>query len=410
MRMSKKLIALLIATLSFSTLSFSTPGATAQSIPTAFEFTGSGFGHGVGMSQFGARARALSGESASAILNYFYKDVQVVPFIDTHTIRVNIAHRMKSVSFATQVPGARLEIYEGDVALTPGLNPLLILESRNRANLTLSAQSIVLAGVSRGKSVTIRWVGDNAIISMINGKITTRYKYGFITIKVVRGALEVTNTLALRDEYLYGISEVSSSWPSAALEAQAIASRSFALSKLGIVRSLCDCQVFSSISDQKFVGFSKENDPRFGHLWKAAVDRTIVDTTTSLVVLSRGKPAQTYFFSSSGGATQTTLDAWGAATAFTQSVPDTVSVDININPRFAVWKVASTQELIAKAFLLPDVLSLEVLSRNEAGAVTFISATSVAGITKKIRGDTFRSRAKIPSPWFSVVVEPTTEG
>ncbi|MFY8197697.1 MAG: hypothetical protein ACOVKM_03020, partial [Candidatus Planktophila sp.] len=79
--MSKNLIALLIATLAFTT-----PVAQAQSIPSTFEFTGSGYGHGVGMSQFGARARALSGETASAILNYYYKDVQVAPFVDTHTI------------------------------------------------------------------------------------------------------------------------------------------------------------------------------------------------------------------------------------------------------------------------------------------------------------------------------------
>jgi SpoIID/LytB domain protein len=238
---------------------------------------------------------------------------------------------------------------------------------------------------------------------MFNGKITTRYKYGYITIKVLRGALAVTNTMALRDEYLYGISEISSSWPSAVLEAQAIASRSYALSKLGVIRAACDCQVYSHLSDQNFVGFSKESEPRFGHLWKAAVDRTLIDTTTSLVVLSRGKPAQTYFFSSSGGATQTTLDAWGTATAYTQSVADTASVDATVNPRFASWKASSTQDLVAKAFLLPDVVTLEVLSRNEAGAVTFIAATSSTGVIKKLRGDTFRSRAKIPSPWFNVV-------
>jgi hypothetical protein len=62
-----------------------------------------------------------------------------------------------------------------------------------------------------------------------------------------------------------------------------------------------------------------------------------------------------------------------------------------------------TQEILAKAFLLPDVLTLEILSRNEAGAVTFIAGTSSTGVTKKIRGDTFRSRAKLPSPWFTLV-------
>jgi SpoIID/LytB domain protein len=238
---------------------------------------------------------------------------------------------------------------------------------------------------------------------MTHGAVSTKYKYGYITLKVVKGALEVTNTLALRDEYLWGISEVSSSWPASMLEAQAIASRSFALSKLGVIRPSCDCQVYSHISDQNFVGYSKESEPKFGRLWKEAVSRTIVDTSTSLVVLSNGKPAQTYFFSSSGGATQTTSDAWGGATAYTQSVPDSASVDVKLNPRFASWKASSTQALVAKAFLLPNVVSLEILSRNEAGAVTFIAATSAEGVTKKIRGDTFRSRAKLPSPWFALV-------
>ena len=405
MRMSKNLIALLIATLAFTT-----PVAQAQSVPSTFEFTGSGYGHGVGMSQFGARARALTGESASAILNYFYKDVQVAPFVDTHTIRVSIANLVKSISFATQTPGARLEIFAGDIALAPDSVPIATFESRKRATFSAASQSVLLSTIARGKAVTLRWVGDNAIVSMFNGKITTRYKYGYITIKVLRGTLAVTNTMALRDEYLYGISEVSSSWPSAVLEAQAIASRSYALSKLGVIRAACDCQVYSHISDQNFVGFSKESEPRFGHLWKAAVDRTLIDTTTSLVVLSRGKPAQTYFFSSSGGATQTTLDAWGTATAYTQSVADTASVDATVNPRFASWKASSTQDLVAKAFLLPDVVTLEVLSRNEAGAVTFIAATSSTGVIKKLRGDTFRSRAKIPSPWFNVVSSVDSQG
>ena len=397
MRMSKNFIALLIATLAFTT-----PVAQAQTVPSTFVFTGSGYGHGVGMSQFGARALAQSGESASAILNYFFKDVEVAPFVDTHTIRVSIANLVKSISFATQTPGARLEVYEGDIALTPDALPIASFESRKRATFTFASQSVALSAIARGKAVTLRWVGDGAILSMFNGKTTSRYKYGYITIKVLRGALAVTNTMSLRDEYLYGISEVSSSWPSAVLEAQVIASRSYALSKLGVVRAACDCQVYSHISDQNFVGFSKESEPRFGHLWKAAVDRTIIDSTTSLVVLSRGKPAQTYFFSSSGGATQTTLDAWGTATAYTQSVPDTASVDVKVNPRFASWKASATQELVAKAFILPDVISLEVLSRNEAGAVTFIAATSSTGVVKKIRGDTFRSRVKIPSPWFTV--------
>ena len=391
MRMSKSFLALVIAALITSAVP-----AQAIDIPSTFEFSGSGYGHGVGMSQIGARSRALTGESATAILNYYYKDVQVVPFVDTHTIRVNIAHLVKSISFTTHSPGARIDVYEGDIGNSAQVTPISTFATKKRATFTS-------ASLSKGKALTLRWIGENPIITMTHGTVSTKYKYGYITIKFVKGALEVTNTLALRDEYLWGISEVPSSWPASMLEAQAIASRSFALSKLGVVRSSCDCQVFSHISDQNFVGYSKESEPRFGRLWKEAVTRTIIDTSTSLVVLSKGKAAQTYFFSSSGGATQTSLDAWGGATAYTQSVPDTASVDVTLNPRFASWKASSTQELVAKAFLLPNVVSLEILSRNEAGAVTYISATSSDGITKKIRGDTFRSRAKLPSPWFSLV-------
>jgi stage II sporulation protein D len=391
MRMSKNFLALLIAAL----ITSAAP-AEAIEIPPKFDFIGNGYGHGVGMSQIGARSRALSGESASAILNYYYKDVQVAPFVDTHTIRVNIAHLVKTIAFTTHTPGARLEVFEGDIGNSVEFMPVASYATKKRATFTL-------ASLPKERALTLRWVGENPIITMTQGSISTKYKYGYITIKALKGALVVTNTLALRDEYLWGISEVPSSWPAAALEAQAIASRSYALSKLSIIRPSCDCQVFSHISDQNFVGYSKESEPRFGHFWKDAVTRTIIDTSTSLVVLSNGKPAQTYFFSSSGGATQTTLDAWGAATAFTQSVPDTASADVKLNPRFASWKASSTQELVAKAFLLPNVVSLEILSRNQAGAVTYIAATSSEGVTKKIRGDTFRSRAKLPSPWFSLV-------
>jgi len=391
MRMSKNFLALLIAAL----VSSAAP-AQAIDIPPTFEFTGSGYGHGVGMSQIGARSRALTGESASAILNYYYKDVLVAPFVDTHTIRVNIAHLVKSISFTTHTPGARIDVFEGDIGNSTQSLPITSFATKKKATFTIST-------LPKGKALTLRWIGENPIITMTQGSVSTKYKYGYITIKVVKGAMEVTNTLALRDEYLWGISEVPSSWPAAMLEAQAIASRSYALSKLSVIRPSCDCQVYSQITDQNFVGFSKESEPRFGVFWKDAVSRTIIDTSTSLVVLSNGKPAQTYFFSSSGGATQTTRDAWGEATAFTQSVPDSASVDVKLNPRFASWKASSTQELVAKAFLLPNVVSLEILSRNEAGAVTYIAATSSVGVTKKLRGDTFRSRAKLPSPWFSLV-------
>ena len=56
---------------------------------------------------------------------------------------------------------------------------------------------------------------------------------------------------------------------------------------------------YSHIADQNFVGFAKESEARFGKIWREAVLRTVVDTSTGLAILSKGKPIQAYFFSSS---------------------------------------------------------------------------------------------------------------
>jgi len=378
----------------------SSTGASAEA-PSAFSFTGSGYGHGVGMSQIGAKARALTGESATAILNYYYKNVQVAPIVDTQTIRVNIGRALKTMSLVSPTPDSVIQIFSGDIAGVQDVLPIMTFAAQKKIVFGVDGAFAVAEGL-RAKAFTIRWSGPSTVITFSQPGSAVKYKYGQIQVKVVKGAMEVTNTLALRDEYLWGISEVPSSWPAAALEAQVIASRSYALSKLGKIIPACDCQVYSHIADQNFVGFSKESEPRFGHLWKAAVSRTIIDTSTSLAIVSNGKPIQAYFFSSSGGATQTTFDAWGQTTTYTQSVLDPAGLDPKNNPRFATWSASADQALVATAFLLADIVTLEIMSRNTSGAVTYIKGTASDGSTKLLRGDTFRSRVKIPSPYFNL--------
>lgn len=378
----------------------SLPVARAE-IPSTFAFTGSGYGHGVGMSQIGAKVRALSGESATAILNYYYKDVVIAPVVDTHTVRVNLAHAVRAASFVTATPGSVIEIFQGDIGTALDVSPIATLPTGQKATFRVQAGEANYGAIS-GTAFTIRWQGPGAVITVGHPGETARYRYGQIQLKIVKGALEVTNSLSMHDEYLLGISEVPSSWPMAVLEAQAIASRSYALSKLGPIRAACDCHVYDHISDQNFVGYSKEIERKFGKNWRAAVINTHIDSATSLAILSAGKPVQAYYFSSSGGATQTTKDAWGQATSYTQSVPDPGSLDIKHNPRFVSWKASASQSSVATAFLLPDVISLEILSRNSAGAVTSIKGIASDGSYKILRGDTFRSRVKIPSPYFSL--------
>lgn len=378
------------------------PNFARAEAPASFSFTGSGFGHGVGMSQIGAKARAVAGESATAILNYYYKDVAVTPVVDSHTIRVNIGKSLKEFSVVGSNASTVVQIYEGDLLLNSPALPVLSLSPKQRMNFILEDKSISV-GLLKSKALTIRWIGPSPTISLTQSGSTDRYRYGQIQVKVVKGLMEVTTSLSLHDEYLWGISEVPSNWPAAVLEAQAIAARSYALSKIATIKPSCDCHVYSHIADQNFVGFSKEAEPKIGKLWKRAVVRTNVDTFTSLAILSKGKPIQAYYSSSSGGATQTTLDAWGTATAYTQSVADPASIDPKNNPRFAKWNASALQSVVATAFLLPDIITLEIVSRNSAGAVTYIKGTSSNGSTKLLRGDTFRSRVKIPSPYFTLV-------
>ena len=75
------------------------------------------------------------------------------------------------------------------------------------------------------------------------------------------------------ERYVYGVSEVPSEWPPAALQAQAVAARTYALNRvvrLGDDRAGCDCGVYASTADQVYGGWDKEAAPG-GSSWRAAV-------------------------------------------------------------------------------------------------------------------------------------------
>ncbi len=85
------------------------------------------------MSQIGAKVRALAGESATAILNYYYKDVVIAPIVDTQTVRVNLAHAVRAASFVTDTPESILEIFAGDIGDSQDVLPITTLQNRQKA-------------------------------------------------------------------------------------------------------------------------------------------------------------------------------------------------------------------------------------------------------------------------------------
>ena len=78
-------ISTLLITSLFAPQSSAEPVAPSVA-PTEFRFFGSGYGHGVGMSQIGARGQALEGKSAAEILTYYYPGTSVTPYPDNQLI------------------------------------------------------------------------------------------------------------------------------------------------------------------------------------------------------------------------------------------------------------------------------------------------------------------------------------
>ena len=400
--------------------------SAAIEIPVSFQVKGAGYGHGVGMSQIGARAKALAGETATAIISYYYKDVAIEPLDDSKILRVNIGHLLTSAKMATATQDATMQIFSGDIGDAQDVAPLAIVPVKSSLNFTILGSTVLPSVVTGKKTVsiprnrifTVRWSGTrylpgvDGVISLSHTTTTKKYRYGQMQFRAVKAAtlgyrIEVTNSVRLSDEYLWGVSEVPSSWPEAALQAQAIASRTYAMSKAGIYRASCDCDLYGEISDQSFLGYAKETEKGWGQFWKAAVTNT-----SGLTITQEGKPITAYFGSSSGGLTETSVNAWGTEKSFTQSVEDISSLDPVLNPRFYQWDRIITQSSVAAAFALPDVVSLEIVMKNTTGTVATIKATSSKGVQKSLRGETFRSRTKIPSAYFDLVgmqdaVEPT---
>jgi stage II sporulation protein D len=140
-------------------------------------------------------------------------------------------------------------------------------------------------------------------------RLLARYPGGLTVERSDDGTLALTVTLPF-EQYLEGIAEVPASWPRAALEAQAIAARSYALATTGwdgaegetLATPICAttaCQVYRGIPVPRSSVVRR---------WYAAVRRTDGE-----VLVSAGRPADTVYFSTSNGRTYGNEDVFGSA-------------------------------------------------------------------------------------------------
>ncbi|MBU6146903.1 MAG: hypothetical protein KGP10_01865 [Actinomycetales bacterium] len=408
-----------------------TPGAPADPCavppvaPESFTLIGAGWGHGVGMSQYGALGQAREGRTSAEILAYYYPTTALVPLPVNQPLRVSLADSAPGVVLrgepAADGGGTVSVVLDGgaEVLLPPG-EIARIIPAEGRLRMTRGGAEGQDAVVGEAAAVLIRWsgtadpAGSGGVPGVLNLVSTAssaaglrtgghRYRYGTVSLAANAGGVRVVTTLRLGDEYLLGIGEIPSTWPEAALQAQVVAARSFALARYGNgrVRPACDCHVSATTADQNFVGWSKETGAD-GQRWRAAVLAMMTGPDEGLVLTHGGQPIAAYYSSSTGGRTQRAQDAWGGPIAWAPSVADRWSLESS-NPH-SDWRVSVPQARVAALLGLPDVARLAITSRHISGAVARVTGVATSGATASITGEQLRTGLGLRSRYISSVL------
>lgn len=314
--------------------------------PYALIVRGGGWGHGVGMSQYGARGAALLGCDHVQILETYFPGVEVAERDTDVPIRVGLWPNTPSGTAVTVITVNNV----GDAPLPWALAPLpegmtpppeqpvgvtWTVRAEPGGGFTLrdgpAADAAVIwpeSGVAGAEDSTL--TADLAPTRVSLASKSADYQRGLLEFGS-RGAsgMTVVAVLPTIEQYLYGLGEVPSSWPAEALAAQAVAGRSYALTALdGAGRANCQCDLYDSVFDQAYVGAGKE-DGTYGPAWVAAVDLGAGRVLTFDHEDGEGpQVVRAYYSSSNGGSTSAAWDIWG-------SDPDTYPYLAPVNS--AVW-------------------------------------------------------------------------
>ncbi|KQU69393.1 SpoIID/LytB domain-containing protein [Phycicoccus sp. Root101] len=396
--------------------------ATARSSAAAassWVLRGAGWGHGIGMSQYGAFEMARAGYTAPQILKHYYTGTTYDAVSDSQTLDVNILNQVSGSSTVTAVPslvaagnggGAFTVTVAGDSrTITGALGDAV---SFSRVGDTIKASCSSCTGVSSlaGTTAILRWdslpgMNDKTLMK-IGG---TLYRDGTVRMKPYgTSSWNVVNRVRLHDEYLDYIAESPWSWNLEALKAQAAAARGYALSKYqalgGTVRASCDCHLYDTTADQVYAGYStvlgNGNQPYWAN-WRNAV-RAAGTSATGYVARSKGTIIQAFFSSSSGGRTENNEDVWGGTPLpYLRGVSDPWSLK-DSNPARA-WRQVASAPSLARVFGLSDVARLDLSDRTANGGVRTATATSTAGTVRTVTGDQLRSVVASGTPFSGQV-------
>lgn len=213
------------------------------------------------------------------------------------------------------------------------------------------------------------------------------------------GMLKTVNVVPL-EEYLYGVvpAEMSSSWPEEALKAQAVCARSYAMTHVSYGADY-DFESLFTINDtteyQVYKGYGAETE--------AAVKA--VDKTAGKMIYYKNEILPAFFYSTSGGATESIEDVWGTKTDALKGVPDLFETDPEMKP----WIRAFTYEDIGnilneKGCGIGTVTAVKVSARTGSLRVAKLKIKGTDGVTE-LTGENVRTYFSLPSTKYSVVTK-----
>ena len=354
--------------------------ASAQAAKSSFVIKGAGFGHGIGLSQYGADGYALHGFGYQTIVGHYYQGTSIATVSPAPTVRVLLqSSSAPSFTGASDASGRTLDPAKTYSIVRAGGNSVALRSPKGRRLATYDG--------------TLRVTGDaplrlNGLAG--NGVRSGRYRGALEFRAGLFSGVSAINAVGLED-YVRGVvsAESPAAWPAAALEAQAVVARSYAVTTDA-----------GSASD----GFTAYADTRSQMYRGVAAEYTstesAVKATKGEVVTYGGKPVVTYFFSTSGGRTENVENSFigSPAQPWLRSVEDPyddVSPKHRWGPIRLTFKTAAAKlrGLVAGRFR-----GIEVLTRGTSPRVVEADIVGTRGTTR-VSGATLRARFGLFDTW-----------
>jgi stage II sporulation protein D len=341
-----------------------------------FLVSGHGWGHGVGMGQWGAQGYAQQGYTYEQILDAYYPGTMLGE-TDATSIRVLLANGKKTLTLSSKKP---IDVEDGD-----GLDHTL---PAGKTTVTPNLELAVDGGPAQALTPPLTF-SPAAGTTLTLGR---RYR-GQIVVDVPNQKLRAINVLPL-EQYLYGVvpAEMPSAWFPAALDAQAVAARSYALANSGAAAPF---DVYADGRSQAYLGVSAETP----------AGRQAVDETAGQVLLYGGEVADTLFSSSTGGWTQSAADAFGSpGRPYLVSVRDPYDT---ISPYHDWGPIPVTGKTLGRALGVRGRLVDAAVRRNSSRRVKTLRLTALsrgAQRTSSVSGASTAAALALRSTWFSVGV------